>query len=136
MENFADQYAFARVSSDRRLATDVRSVTIEIGDTNWLSKTRQSPLLPILRTRKGFARLNMCACQPSTKNTLQKIRPMQFVAMRMHIKWRSCARIRTRKSGLKIEGRHALRQLIGDVESGDTSFDVILVDLPPRISLV
>ena len=31
------------------------------------------------------------------------------------------------KSGLKIEGRHALRQLISDVESGDIGFDVILV---------
>ncbi len=31
------------------------------------------------------------------------------------------------KSGLKIEGRDALRQLINDVESGETNFDVILV---------
>ncbi len=33
----------------------------------------------------------------------------------------------TGKSGLKIEGRDALRQLIDDVESGATEFDVILV---------
>ncbi len=31
------------------------------------------------------------------------------------------------KSGLKIEGRTALRQLINDVEEGDAGFDVILV---------
>ena len=31
------------------------------------------------------------------------------------------------KSGLKIEGRDALRQLIDDVEGGNTDFDVILV---------
>lgn len=31
------------------------------------------------------------------------------------------------KSGLKIEGRDALRQLINDVESGEINFDVILV---------
>ena len=31
------------------------------------------------------------------------------------------------KSGLKIEGRDALRQLIDDVEGGATEFDVILV---------
>jgi len=31
------------------------------------------------------------------------------------------------KSGLKIEGRKALRQLIDDVEGGDAGFDVILV---------
>ena len=31
------------------------------------------------------------------------------------------------KSGLKIEGRAALRQLIDDVENGTTEFDVILV---------
>ncbi len=31
------------------------------------------------------------------------------------------------KSGLNIEGRDALRQLIDDVEGGDTDFDVILV---------
>ncbi|NNE82514.1 MAG: recombinase family protein [Alphaproteobacteria bacterium] len=31
------------------------------------------------------------------------------------------------KSGLKIEGRDALRQLINDVEGGETNFDVILV---------
>jgi len=31
------------------------------------------------------------------------------------------------KSGLKIEGRDALRQLIDDVEDGNTDFDVILV---------
>jgi DNA invertase Pin-like site-specific DNA recombinase len=31
------------------------------------------------------------------------------------------------KSGLKIEGRNALRQLINDVEEGDAGFDVILV---------
>ena len=31
------------------------------------------------------------------------------------------------KSGLKIEGRDALRQLIDDVEGGQADFDVILV---------
>jgi DNA invertase Pin-like site-specific DNA recombinase len=31
------------------------------------------------------------------------------------------------KSGLRIEGRDALRQLIDDVEGGDTDFDAILV---------
>jgi DNA invertase Pin-like site-specific DNA recombinase len=31
------------------------------------------------------------------------------------------------KSGLKIEGRDALRQLIDDVESGEADFDAILV---------
>ena len=42
--------------------------------------------------------------------------------------WRSFEPIRTPvKSGLKIEGRIGLRQLIDDVEDGQTEFDVILV---------
>ena len=36
------------------------------------------------------------------------------------------------KSGLKIEGRKALRQLIDDVEGGDTGFEPCLSGLHPH----
>ena len=99
----------------------------QVGKANWLSSQKQNRTLsgdtePKKIRAAEYVRMSTEHQKYSTEN--------QGDAIRVYAEHHHMEIVRTYsdagKSGLKIEGRGALRQLIDDVEGGTTDFDVIL----------